>query len=35
MFPILSAYIKDYDEEPNWIYFLIKDDDLLNKYNTI
>ena len=35
MFPILSTYIKDYDEEPNWIYFLIKDDDLLNKYNTI
>ena len=35
MLPLPSAYIKNYDEETNWIYFLIKDDDLLNKYNTI
>ena len=31
----MSAYVKDYDEKTNWIYFLIKDSDLLNKYNTI
>ena len=30
--PIPSAYINNYDEETNWIYFLIKDGDLLNKY---
>ena len=35
MLPIPSAYINNYDEETNWIYFLIKDGDLLNKYNTI
>ena len=28
-------YVKDYDEKINWIYFLIKNDNLLNKYNTI
>ena len=33
MIPI--AYIKDYDEKANWINFLIKDDDLSNKHNSI
>ena len=35
MLPKTSVHAKDYDEKTNWIYFLIKDDDLLNKYNTI
>ena len=30
-----SAYVKSYDGQTNWMYFLIKDDDLLEKYNTI
>ena len=30
-----SAYVKSYDGQTKWIYFLIKDDDLLEKYNTI
>ena len=30
-----SAYVKDYNEKTNWVYFLIKDDELLNKCNTI
>ena len=30
-----SAYVKDYDKKTNSIYFLIKDNDLLNKYNTM
>ena len=34
MLPKTSTYVKDYDGKTNWIYFLIKDDDLLNKYNT-
>ena len=28
-------YVKDYDGETNWMYFLIEDDDVLEKYNTI
>ena len=35
MLPKMSAYLKDYDEKTNSIYFLIKDNDLLNKYNTV
>ena len=35
MLPKTSAYVKDYDEKTKGIYFFIKDDDLLNKYNTI
>ena len=30
-----SAYVKSYDGQTNWMYFLIEDDDLLEKYNTI
>ena len=30
-----SVYVKSYDEQTEWIYFLIEDDDLLEKYNTI
>ena len=30
-----SVYVKSYDEQTELIYFLIEDDDLLEKYNTI
>ena len=30
-----SAYVKSYDGPTKWMYFLIKDNDLLEKYNTI
>ena len=30
-----SVYVKSYDEQTKWMYFLIEDDDLLEKYNTI
>ena len=30
-----SAYVKKYDGQTKWMYFLIKDDDLLEKYNNI
>ena len=30
-----STYVKTYVSQTKWIYFLIGDDDLLNKYNTI
>ena len=33
--PKASTYIKIYDGETKWMYFLIEDDDLLKKYNTI
>ena len=29
------AYVKSYDGQTNWMYFLIEDDDLFEKYNTI
>ena len=35
MFPKTSGYVKSYDGQTNWMYFLIKDDDLLEKYNTV
>ena len=35
MLPKTSAYIKSYDRQTRWIYFLNEDDDLLEKYNTI
>ena len=35
MLPKLSAYVKGYDGQSKWMFFLIKDDDLLKKYNTI
>ena len=30
-----SAYIKFYDGQTNWMYFLIEDDELLENFNTI
>ena len=35
MLPKISAYVKGYDGQTKWMYFLIEDDDLLEKYNTI
>ena len=29
MLPKTSAYVKSYDGETEWMYFLIEDDDLL------
>ena len=30
----MSAYVKDYDGQTKWMYFLIEDDDLFEKCNT-
>ena len=35
MLPKTGAYIKSYDGQTRWIYFLNGDDDLLEKHNTI
>ena len=35
MLPKTKAYAKSYDGQTKWMYFLIEDDDLLEKYNTI
>ena len=35
MLPKTSACGKSYDGQTKWMYFLIEDDDLLEKYNTI
>ena len=35
MLPKTSTYVKRYDGQTKWIYFLVEDDDLLRKYNTI
>ena len=35
MLPKTRAYVKSYDGQTKWMYFLIVDDDLLEKYNTI
>ena len=35
MIPKASAYVKSYDGHTKWIYFLIEDDELLEKNNTI
>ena len=35
MCPKTIAYVKRYDGETKWMNFLIKDDDLLKKYNDI
>ena len=35
MLPKISAYVKSYDWKTKWINFLIEDDDLLEKYDTI
>ena len=34
MLPKTSAYVKSHDGQTKWIYVLIEDDDLLEKYNT-
>ena len=31
----MSAYVKSYDGQTKWMYFLIENDDLLEKYNTV
>ena len=33
--PKTGAYVKIGDEETTWLYFLIEDDELSEKYNTI
>ena len=33
--PKTSIYVKSYDGQTKWIYFLIENDNLLEKYNTI
>ena len=35
MLPNISAFVKSYDGQTKWMYFLIKNDDLLEKYDTI
>ena len=35
MLPKTSTYVKSYDGQTRQMYFLIKDDELLEKYNTI
>ena len=35
MLPKTSAYVKSYDGETKWMHFVIKDDDLWEKYNTV
>ena len=35
MLPIKSPYVKSYDEQTKWMYFLIEDDDLLEECITI
>ena len=34
MLPEKSAYVKTYDEQTKWMYFLIGDDGLIKKYIT-
>ena len=35
MLPKTSDYVKSYDGKTKWIYFLIENEDLSEKYNTI
>ena len=35
MLPKRSVYVKCYNRQTKWMYFLIEVDDLLEKYNTI
>ena len=35
MLPKTMAYVKSYDELTNWMYFLLENYDLLEKYNTV
>ena len=35
MLPKTRVYVKRYDGQTKWMYFVIVDDDVLEKYNTI
>ena len=35
MLPKINTYVKIYDGQTKWIYFLNEDDDLLENYNTV
>ena len=35
MFPKRRAYLKGYNGQIKWMYFLIEDNDLWDKYNTV
>ena len=35
MLPKTSTYVKSYDGKTKWMCFLIENEDLLEKYNTI
>ena len=35
MLPRTRTYVKIYDGQTKWMHFLIEDDELLTKYNTI
>ena len=35
MLPKMKADVKNYDGQTKWMYFLIEDDNLLKKYNTV
>ena len=35
MHPKISAYVKSYNRQTKWMYFLIEDCDFLEKHNTI
>ena len=35
MLPNTRAYVKSFDGETKWMYFLTENDDLLEKYNAI
>ena len=35
MLPKTSSYVKSYDGQTEWMYFLTEDDDLLEQYNII
>ena len=35
MLPKTGAYVKGYDGQTKWMYFLIEDYDLFRKYNNI
>ena len=35
MLPKMRAYIKSYDGQTKWMYSLIEEDHLLERYNTI
>ena len=35
MLPKISTFVKSYNGQTKWMYFLIEDDDLSEKYKTI